>query len=248
MEEQGIGRPSTYASTADTLIRRGYISAEEKRFFPTELGRAVNQLLVEHFAMVVETEFTAHIEDALDLVEAGEEAWQKVVAFFYEPFSRLVKSAEQEIEVIALPSQLVDEFCPECGSQLELKRGRFGSFLACSGYPTCRYTKSIVHDTKVCCPKCGEGTLLERKSRRGDRRFYGCSAFPECDYIVWEKPITRICSACGGSSMSEKMYKRKNQMRYRCLNPDCAFEEYVDGIGEVTSDEGEDAAGFEAEV
>jgi len=225
MEELGIGRPSTYAATAETLLRRGYIVTEEKRFHPTDLGRAVNQLLVEHFQMVVETEFTAHIEDALDKVEAGEERWQQVVDFFYEPFSKMVDIAEKEVQAAVILDELVDDYCPECGKQLMLKRGRFGSFYACSGFPECRFTRSIVVDTEILCPKCSQGTLIERKIRRGDRFFYGCSAYPDCDYISWEKPVKRVCSACGNPGMSRRVQKRKQLARYRCLNPECLFEE-----------------------
>ena len=226
MEELGIGRPSTYAATADTLLRREYMTVDDKRFYPTELGRAVNQLLVEHFQMVVETEFTAQIESALDKVESGEEEWQQVVASFYSPFSQLITKAEAEVQAIDLPVELVDEACPQCNLPLCIKRGRFGSFLACTGFPECDFTKSIAKDTAVLCSKCHIGTFLERKSRKGNRVFYGCSAFPECDFLSWEKPVSRTCSSCGCTAMSEKLMKRKSLLRYKCLNPDCAHEEF----------------------
>jgi len=229
MEELGIGRPSTYASTADTLLRRGYILSEEKRFYPTKLGLAVNQLLVDHFQTVVESAYTAQIEDALDKVEAGTETWQEVVDFFYQPFSQLVATAEAEVEAVTIPDELVDAYCPECGGQLVIKRGRFGSFHACSAWPKCSFTKSIALDTGVVCPACANGTLLERKARRGNRNFYGCSAFPECNFVSWEKPVSRLCPECGSSAMSQRLMKRQGGVRFRCLREGCGFEEIVIG-------------------
>ena len=238
LEELGIGRPSTYATTVDTLLKRGYTTTESKRLHPTELGQAVNQLLVDHFQMVVETEFTAQIEGALDEVEAGDRPWQNVVGDFYTPFSQLITRAEEEVKAIEWADEITDELCPICGKNLAIKRGRFGVFLACSGYPDCQYTKSIVHDTGVVCVKCGEGTLLERKSRRGDRRFYGCSRYPECDFVSWEKPISKVCPECGTEAMSEKPMKRAQMMRYTCLNPACGHQLLVP-LDELEEDEHE---------
>ena len=237
MEELGIGRPSTYATTIDTLVKRNYLKSAEKRFFPTELGVAVNKLLCDHFNMVVETEFTAQMEEALDAIEEGQRSWREVVADFYDPFSQLISQAEIDVPAIEVADEITEEVCPVCGSFLAIKRGRFGNFLACTGYPECDFTKSIVLDTGVCCPECGKGTLLERKSKKGQRRFFGCSAYPECSYLIWEVPHKRICPECGHQAASGRPMKRTQMMRYTCLNANCGHIDFVPLEKEIEDEE-----------
>src|SRR5690606_7412607 len=159
LEELGIGRPSTYAPTLETIHKRGYVAIEDKKFVPTELGLLVNQLMEEFFPEILNVEFTAHMEDDLDHVEEGKKDWVKVLAEFYEPFSQRLKVAEDEMREVELQEEVSDETCDKCGRPLVYKMGRFGKFLACSGFPECRNTKPILKDIGVSCPKCGEGRI-----------------------------------------------------------------------------------------
>jgi DNA topoisomerase-1 len=200
LEEQGIGRPSTYAPILSTIQDRGYVVKEEKKFLPTELGIAVNDLLVEHFPGIVNVAFTSTMEGELDDVASGERRWQPVISEFYGPFEDALSEAETRvgrIEVSRPEPQRTGELCPESGHELVIRESRFGPFIACSGFPACRYTRPIVVSTGVECPQCGQGQIVEKKSRKG-RTFYSCSRYPDCDFSLWEKPVPLPCPQCGG--------------------------------------------------
>lgn len=221
LEELGIGRPSTYAPTLETIQKRGYVAIEEKKFVPTELGELIIQLMVEFFPEILDVEFTAHMEDELDQVEEGQEDWVRVLDTFYETFEKRLKVAEEEMKEVEIQDEVSDELCEKCGKPLVYKMGRFGKFLACSGFPDCRNTKPIVKDIGVTCPKCNTGSVVERRSKKG-RIFYGCDRYPECDFISWDKPAARPCPSCG-SLMVEK--RNKNGVFYHCTA--CTHKEEV---------------------
>ncbi|GGG12473.1 type I DNA topoisomerase [Paenibacillus abyssi] len=202
LEELGIGRPSTYAPTLETIQKRGYVAIEEKKFVPTELGDLVIELMEEFFPEILDAEFTAHMEGDLDHVEEGTQDWVKVLASFYESFEKRLEVAEEEMKEVEIQDEVSDEICEKCGKHLVYKMGRFGKFLACSGFPDCRNTKPIVKDIGVTCPKCGEGKIIERRSKKG-RIFYGCDQYPGCEFVSWDKPIDKPCPKCG-SYMVEK--------------------------------------------
>lgn len=193
LEEDGIGRPSTYASIIETLSYRRYVvhGEEDKKLAPTKLGRIVNSFLVKYFPDVINIGFTANMEEELDEVEAGDLKWREVIAEFWKQFKPNVDGAAENAEVMRPVPELIGEKCPQCGKDLIKKGGRFGEFIACTGYPECKYTRNIVHSTEVKCPKCEEGELIKRKTSKGrfkGRVFYGCSRYPDCDYITWENP------------------------------------------------------------
>ncbi|MCQ6557930.1 type I DNA topoisomerase [Paenibacillus mendelii] len=221
MEEVGIGRPSTYAPTLETIQKRGYVAIEEKKFFPTELGELVVQLMEEFFPEILDTEFTAHMEADLDHVEDGKEDWVRVLGNFYESFEKRLEVAEEEMKEIEIQDEISDETCEKCGSHMVYKMGRFGKFLACSGFPDCRNTKPIVKDIGVPCPKCAEGKIIERRSKKG-RVFYGCDQYPGCDYVSWDKPTGKPCPECS-SMLVEK--RNRNGVRHQCTQ--CDFSEEV---------------------
>ncbi len=200
MEEQGIGRPSTYAPILSTIQDRGYVIKDEKKFIPTELGVAVNDLLVEHFPDVVDVGFTSHMEEELDEVASGERPWVPVISEFYGPLESALAQAEKSVGRIELSRpepEKTGELCPESGDPLVIRESRFGKFIACSGFPKCRYTRPIVNSLGVECPQCGQGEMVEKKSKKG-RLFYSCSRYPECDFSTWDKPVPLPCPQCGG--------------------------------------------------
>ncbi|TCZ79952.1 type I DNA topoisomerase [Paenibacillus albiflavus] len=221
MEELGIGRPSTYAPTLETIQKRGYVAIDEKKFVPTELGDLVIQLMVEFFPEILDVEFTAHMEGELDHVEEGKEDWVRVLDTFYKTFGERLAFAEEEMKEIEIQDEVSDEICEKCGKPLVYKMGRFGKFLACSGFPDCRNAKPIVKDTGVTCPKCKEGAVVERRSKKG-RIFYGCDHYPECDFISWDKPVAKPCPDCG-AYMVEK--RTKNGAHLHCS--ECSYKEEV---------------------
>lgn len=193
LEEKGIGRPSTYATIVETLSERGYVvrGEEDKKLVPTRLGRGVSGFLVRHFPEVVQVGFTAHMEEDLDRVEAGELPWLAPIEGFWAPFRHTLEDVAATAERVNIPPEEVGENCPQCGKPLVVKRGRYGEFIACSGYPECRFTKKRVTSTGISCPKCGTGELVRRKATKGKakgRFFYGCNRYPECDYLTWSKP------------------------------------------------------------
>lgn len=212
LEELGIGRPSTYAPTLETIQKRNYVAIEEKKFVPTELGELIIQLMEEFFPEILDAEFTAHMEDDLDHVEEGKENWVQVIGDFYKSFEKRLIVAEEEMKEVEIRDEPSDETCDKCGKPMVYKMGRFGKFLACSGFPDCRNTKPIVKDTGVGCPKCGKGQVVERRSKKG-RLFYGCDRYPECDYVSWDKPVAKPCPDCGGL-MVEK--RSRGNVQWHC--------------------------------
>lgn len=188
LEENGVGRPSTYAPTISTLITRGYVTSEDKRLVPQPVGKLVSDLLTKNFDFVVDPKFTAAMEDKLDGIAEGKYQWQPVVKDFYDPIEQEVTSKLNNIEKVTIPVEETDEICERCGKKMVVKSGRFGRFLACSGFPECKNTKPLIETTGVACPKCGQGEVVERRTKKG-RLFFGCSRYPECDYASWQKPI-----------------------------------------------------------
>ena len=197
LEENGIGRPSTYAPILATIQQRGYVSHEGRRLMPTETGFLVNDLLIEHFPDVLEVGFTAKMEKDLDRIATGNLAWTEVVREFYAPFAEQVKLAEQQIPEMNMEPEAIGHECPKCGHDLVIRWGRFGKFISCSNFPECRFTEPLLKKIGVCCPKDG-GEIVERKSRKG-RIFYGCVNYPECDFTSWKRPLTTSCPACKGT-------------------------------------------------
>ncbi|MBC8081003.1 MAG: type I DNA topoisomerase [Gorillibacterium sp.] len=203
LEEMGIGRPSTYAPTLETVQKRGYVALEEKKFIPTELGGLVIELMEEFFPEILNVEFTAHMEEDLDHVGEGEQNWVNVLEHFYESFAKRLEFAEEEMKEIEIQDEVSDEVCEKCGKHLVYKMGRFGKFLACSGFPDCRNTKPIVKNTGVTCPSCHEGHIIERRSKKG-RIFFGCERYPVCDFVSWDRPVEEECPVCGSMMIVKK--------------------------------------------
>ncbi|WP_422445855.1 type I DNA topoisomerase [Thermoanaerobacterium sp. DL9XJH110] len=219
LEEKGIGRPSTYAPIIDIIQKRGYVEKEKGKFKPTELGEIVVQLMQEFFSDIVDIDFTAEMEDQLDRIESGEEHWQKVLESFYGPFEKQLKIAEEEMEKVKIEDEVTDEKCEFCGRNMVIKRGRYGKFLACPGFPECRNTKPLVEEAGVKCPLCG-GTIVVRKSKRG-RTFYGCSNYPGCKFVSWDKPSDRHCPECGSPMVIKNT---KNGETIICTNKECGYK------------------------
>lgn len=197
LEEQGIGRPSTYVPIISTIQDRGYVIQEQRRFVPTWLGFTVNEVMNKHFPEIVDTGFTAEMERKLDDVEEGRQSWKEFLHSFYDDFKVTMDKAEAEMNRIQKPVEEIDEVCPECGRNLVIRTGRFGRFISCSGFPECRYRRSVVNKTGALCPVC-QGDLVERKTKQKNRIFYGCSNFPTCNFAIWEKPLPEPCPNCGG--------------------------------------------------
>ena len=202
LEENGIGRPSTYAPTISTIQQRGYVESEARSLRPTEIGVIVNDLLAEHFPDVISVGFTAEMEDQLDQVAAGEADWVQVLRDFYGPFSQRLKAAQENMPELNLGDQPVGRDCPQCGNPLVVKWGRYGKFIACQNYPECRHTEPWLDKIGVNCPQCG-GDLVRKRTRRG-RPFYGCARYPECDFTSWKQPLTAPCPVCGGLLVLQK--------------------------------------------
>ena len=217
LEEKGIGRPSTYAPTITTIITRGYVSREKKRLYPTELGRMVTAMMEEYFEDIIDTEFTAELEDKLDTVEEGGADWKQIIRDFYPGFKQALDVAEQQIEKVEIKDEPSDEPCDKCGAMMVYKMGRFGRFLACPNFPDCRNTKPILNYIEAPCPSCG-ARLMEKTSRK-NRKFFGCEHYPECDFVSWEKPVVEKCPQCG-SYMVEKR-GRKGELWHLCANETC---------------------------
>jgi len=221
LEEKGIGRPSTYAPIVETIIRRGYIVREKKQFYPTELGLIVVDLLKNYFKEIIDVHFTAGMEKKLDSIEDGELDWVQVLDSFYVPFRHTLEKAEQEIGRIQVAEEVTDETCEKCGRNMVVKVGRYGKFLACPGFPQCRNAKPLLEPTGVKCPRC-EGELVVRRSKKG-RKFFGCSRYPECDFVTWHRPSMVRCPECNGM-MVEKNSTGKKIMKLQCINEDCAYK------------------------
>lgn len=206
MEEMGIGRPSTYAPTLDTVQRRNYVALEEKRFVPTELGEIVMDLVVEFFPEILDVEFTAKMENDLDYIEEGKQNWIEIIDEFYQGFEPRLKKAEEEMEEVEIKDEPAGEDCEQCGHPMVYKMGRYGKFMACSNFPECRNTKAIVKDIGVKCPKCKEGNVVERRSKK-KRIFFGCDRYPDCEFVSWDKPIARPCPKCENMLVEKKTKK-----------------------------------------
>jgi DNA topoisomerase-1 len=196
LEENGIGRPSTYAPILGTLQQRGYVVRDAKRLIPTETGVLVNDMLIEHFPDVLNVGFTAHMEEDLDRIANGELDWVNVIREFYDPFARQVSVAEEKMPEMNIGPELIGRDCPECGHELVIRWGRYGKFISCSNFPNCRYTEAWLEKIGVYCPK-DNGDIVERKTRRG-RVFYGCANYPVCDFTSWKRPLPTRCPVCGG--------------------------------------------------
>lgn len=209
LEEQGIGRPSTYAPTIGTLRARNYVTVEERKLVPTELGTVVNDLLVEHFPNLFELGFTSRLETELDEIAAGDRAWVPTLREFYGPFTDTLKSAESTMEKVQIRDEPTDEVCEKCGKPMVIKLGRFGKFMACTGFPDCRNAKPLLTRIGVECPTCHQGEVVERRSRKG-RTFYGCERYPECDFVSWNRPINEACPTCGSYMVEVGRNKTKN--------------------------------------
>ena len=220
LEENGIGRPSTYSPTITTILARSYIEREGKQLKPTQLGEITTQLMKDHFASIVDEKFTAQMESDLDLVEEGKKPWAKTLEKFYGDFAKTLENAEKNLEgtYMKVPDEETDIICEKCGRNMVIKNGRFGKFLACPGFPECRNTKRIVVETSGTCPLCG-GKILEKKSKKG-KKFYGCEYNPECSFLSWDVPIEEKCPKCGKSLLK----KVGRAPKIYCSNSGCDYE------------------------
>ena len=217
LEEKGIGRPSTYVPTISTILSREYVVREKKNLLPTELGFIVNNIMSDYFKQIVDVDFTADMERKLDYIEEGSEEWKKVVGEFFAPIKIAIEKAEKEISKVVIEDKVSDVPCDKCGRMMVIKRGRYGTFLACPGYPECQNAKPIVEELDVSCPKCG-GKILVKRSKKG-KKFFGCSSYPNCDFVSWNEPIKDPCSKCG-SYMTIKYTKTKGKYAI-CSNSEC---------------------------
>ncbi|MCR3758531.1 type I DNA topoisomerase [Clostridium felsineum] len=220
LEENGIGRPSTYAPIISTLIDRKYVKKEKKAIYLTELGSIVDNILSDYFKQIIDVEFTADMENKLDNVEEGKENWKEIVDEYFKPLKEAIEIAEKEVAKITIEDEVTDIKCDKCGRNMVIKHGRFGDFLACPGYPDCKNTKPIVEKLEVKCPKCG-GDVIIRRSKKG-RKFFGCSNYPKCDFVSWFEPVEDKCPECG-SFMVKKSSKSKGDY-LQCSNTECKYE------------------------
>lgn len=229
LEENGIGRPSTYAPTISTILAREYIEREGKALRPTALGEVTTRLMKEQFPEVVDVEFTANMEQQLDGVEHGKADWVDTLDAFYKEFSKTLERAEENLsgEKIKVPEVESDVVCEQCGRKMVIKSGRYGKFLACPGYPECKNTKRIVEETGAVCPKCG-GSIVAKKSKN-NRKFFGCSNYPQCDFVTWSEPTKDLCPKCG-----KTLFKKKGRNAgVYCLTEGCGFEKGPHDEGEA---------------
>lgn len=214
LEELGIGRPSTYAPTITTIMNRRYIVKEQKNLYVTELGEAVNQMMLKAFPVIVDVEFTANMESLLDSVEEGTVAWKTIIENFYPDLDEAVQNAELELEQIKIEDEVTDVDCDLCGRKMVIKYGPHGKFLACPGFPDCRHTKPYYEKIGVACPNCGKDIVL-RKTKKG-RRYYGCEDNPACEFMSWQKPSATPCPKCGGV-----MVEKGNKLA--CMKEECSY-------------------------
>ena len=217
LDENGIGRPSTFMPIISTILAREYVERDGKFLKPTSLGEVTTQLMKEYFSSIIDYDFSANLETELDKISDGEMVWQELISDFYNLFKDTLSKAEDELKDkrIKVPEEVTEEVCPNCGKNLVIKSGRFGKFLACPGYPDCKFTKAIIEDTGVPCPKCN-GHIIKKKSKTG-KVFFGCNNYPNCDYMNWDEPLKTKCEICG-SNLFKKSGKRR--ITY-CPNPDC---------------------------
>ncbi len=229
LEEYGVGRPSTYAATISTITSREYVVREAKTLKPTELGEVTNNLMKKKFPKIVNVKFTAQMENDLDVVESGKIEWTKILDEFYTEFSKSLEKAKEDMKdvKIELKEDQTDIVCEKCGRKMIVKRGRFGKFIACPGYPECTNKKSISHEIGVKCPKCKDGNVIERRSKKG-RAFFGCSNFPKCRFISWDKPLNELCPKC-----KENLYQKqtKKTTKIYCKAEGCGYEKTENNEG-----------------
>ena len=219
LEENGVGRPSTYAPTISTLVTRGYIAKEKRSLYVTELGSIVSRIISDYFETVVDIRFTAQMEESLDHVEEGTAQWKQVIGNFYVDFAPLVDKAMEELEKVKLEDEVTDVICEKCGRNMVLKFGRFGKFYACPGFPECQNAKPYFEAIDAFCPKCG-GQIQIKKTKKG-RVYYGCENAPECDFMSWDRPSGKMCPECG-----ELLYeKRGKQKKLVCIKEGCGYME-----------------------
>ena len=221
LEEKGIGRPSTYVPTISTLLSRDYVNREKKNLRPTELGFIVNNIICEYFKQIADVDFTASMEKNLDSIEEGKIKWKSVVREFFEPLKKSLDKAEKEMAKVVIEDEVSDVQCDKCGRMMVIKKGRYGKFLACPGYPECKNAKPIVEEIDAPCPKCG-GKVLAKRSKKG-KKFFGCSRYPDCDFVSWNEPVKEKCSECG--SYMVKKYSKKSGDYIECSNPECKHKE-----------------------
>jgi len=218
LEEEDIGRPSTYAPTLSTIQDRNYVQKDEdRRFFPTEIGFSVSDILVEHFPEIVDIKFTAHLEEDLDKIAAGKIKWVPVIKEFYGPFKKNLTAKYDEVQKQKPQPEETDRACPKCGAPLLIRTSRFGKFYACSKFPECRFTESLDQGLGIFCPKCVEGKIIAKRTRRG-KVFYACSRYPECDFALWDKPTGEKCAKCGSPLV-------ENKNGIKCSNKECDYKE-----------------------
>ena len=219
LEENGIGRPSTYAPTISTIVSRGYVQRVKKQLIPTELGNVTTDIMKQSFKDIVDVEFTANMEQELDDVEAGKTDYVRVLTDFYPPFEKDLEEAHETVKKVEIKDKVSDVICDKCGRNMVYKVSKFGKFLACPGYPECKNTMAIRVTTGAKCPKCG-GEILEKQSKRG-RTYYGCEKWPKCDFMVWDKPLAdEKCPECGGLLM----HKTGRGAKVYCYNENCKYE------------------------
>lgn len=203
LEEFGIGRPSTYSATINQIISRNYVEFEGRSIYPTDLGKTVNTFLQENFDDIINVEFTAEMENALDNIAEGERFWKETLKAFYKDFEKDMSGVKKDENDYKVKDEVLDEKCPKCGKNLAIKHGRNGKFIGCTGFPACDFTKSIIKSTGVKCPNCKDGTLIEKVSKRG-KRFYGCDNYPKCDFALWDPPTGEKCPKCGSLLIHKK--------------------------------------------
>ncbi|MDY2791405.1 MAG: type I DNA topoisomerase [Eubacteriales bacterium] len=233
LEEKGIGRPSTYAPTIATILARSYVTRENKRLMPTELGLVVDDMMKTYFPDIVDIQFTAGMEDQLDKVEEGGVDWHEIIREFYGPFEKTLEKAENSIEKVSVEPEVSDIPCEKCGAMMVYKMGKYGKFLACPNFPECRFTMALLKYIDAECPECG-GRLLERVSKKG-RKFYGCEHYPECQFVSWEQPVREKCPVCGGRMVLKR--GRKGEVYHVCVNENCRHRVEVDQGGGNDADE-----------
>ena len=216
LEEQGIGRPSTYAPTISTIIARHYVIKENKNLYISELGNAVNNIMMTAFPTIVDVKFTANMESLLDGVAQGTVEWKEIIRNFYPDLKGAIDEAEKELEHVKIEDEVTDVICDKCGRNMVIKYGPHGKFLGCPGFPECHNTKPYLEKIGVACPKCGKDVIL-KKTKKG-RMFYGCEGYPECDFVSWQKPSDKKCPKCGG-------YMIEKGSKLVCADETCGYVE-----------------------
>jgi DNA topoisomerase I len=213
LEENGVGRPSTYVPTISTIQNRGYVIKEQRYLKPQEIGFFVNDMLVKNFPKIIDVVFTAKMEEELDEIAQGKIKWVPVIDRFYHPFINRLEKKYEEIEKVKIPEKKTNEICEKCGKPMVIKQGRYGEFLACSGFPECKNTKPLIKEIGILCPLCGN-KIIERKTKRG-RIFYGCSAYPSCKFASWYEPVEKPCPQCQSLMVKKGKITTCTKCRYK---------------------------------